>query len=93
MFLRRQVRWCSIPISLRLFYSLIHTVKGFGAFNEAEIDVFLEFPCFFYDLMHVGNSSSGFSTFSKSSLNIRKLMVHVLLKPILKDFEHYLASM
>ena len=98
MFLRRQVKWCGIPISLRIFYSLffyslIHTVKGFSAFNEAEVDVFLEFPCFFYDPTDVGNSISGFSTFSKSSLNIWKFMVHILLKPVLKDFEHYLASM
>ena len=70
-----------------------YTVKGFGIFNEAEIDVFLELSCFFYNPMDVGNLISGSSAFSKSSLNIWKFSVHVLLKPSLKDFEHYLASM
>ena len=69
---------------------MIHTVKGFSVVNEAEVDVFLEFPCFFYDLLDVGNLISGPSAFSKSSLNIWKFMVHVLLKPGLEDFEHYL---
>ena len=73
-------------------FVVIHTVKGFGVVNKAEIDAFLEFSCFFYDLTDVGNLISGFSTFSKSSLNTWKFMVHVLLKPGLENFEHYFAS-
>ena len=69
-----------------------HTVKGFGIVNKAEIDVFLELSCFFDDLVDVGNLISGSSVFSKSSLNIWKFMVHVLLKPGLEKFEHYFAS-
>ena len=72
---------------------MIHTVKGFGIVNKAEVDVFLELPCFFDDLADVGNLISGSSAFSKTSLNISKLMVHVLLKPGLENFEHYFASM
>ena len=68
---------------------MIHTVKGFGIVNKAEADVFLEVSCFFYDLTDVGNLISGSSAFSKSSLNISKFMVHVLLKPCLENFEHY----
>ena len=67
--------------------------KGFSIVNEAEKDVFLELPCFFYDPMNAGNLTSGSSTFSKSSLYIWKFSIHGLLKPSLKDFEHYLASM
>ena len=67
---------------------MIHTVKGFGIVSEAEIDVFLEFFCFFYDPMDVGNLISGSSDFSKSSLYIWKFLVHALLKPSLKDFEY-----
>ena len=74
-----------------LQFVVIHTVKGFSVVNEA--DVFLEFSCFFHDPMDVGNSISGSSAFSKSSLNISKFSVHILLKPSLKDFENYLASM
>ena len=70
-------------------FVVIHTVKGFGVINKAKVDVFLEFYCFFYDLMDVGNLISGSSAFSKSSLNIWKFMVHVLLKPCLENFEHY----
>ena len=70
----------------------IHTVKGFGVVNKAEVDVFLELSYFFYDLMDVGNLISGSSAFSKSSLNICKFMVHILLKPGLENFEHYFAS-
>ena len=70
-------------------FVVIQTVKGFGLVNKAEIDVFLGFSCFFYDPMDVGNLISGFSAFSKISLNIWKFMVHVLLKPGLKSFEHY----
>ena len=73
---------------------VIHTVKGFGnkAVNKAEVDVFLELSCFFDDPADVGNLISGSSAFSKSSLNIWKLMVNVLLKPGLENFEHYFAS-
>ena len=68
---------------------VIHTVKGFGIVNKAEIDGFLELSCFFYDPTDVGNLISGSSTFSKSSLNIWMFMVHILLKPGLENFEHY----
>ena len=74
-------------------FVVIHTVKGFGLVNEAEVDVFLEFPCFLYDPMDVGNLISDSSTFSKSSLYIWKFSVYVLLKSSLKDFEHNLTSM
>ena len=67
-----------------------HTVKGFSIVNEAELDVFLEFSCFFYDPTDVGNLISGSSAFSKSSLNIWKFSVHVLLKPRLESFEQLL---
>ena len=69
------------------------TVKGFGIVNKAEVDVFLELSCFFSDPADVGNLISGSSAFSKSNLNIWKFMVHVLLKPGLENFEHYLASL
>ena len=72
---------------------VIYTVKGFSIVNETEVDVFLEFFCFFCDLMDVGNFISGSSAFSKSSLNILKFLVHVLLKPSLENFEHYFASL
>ena len=72
---------------------VIHTVKGFGIVNKAEIDVFLELCCFFYDPSNVGNLISGSSAFSKTSLNMRKFTVHVLLKPGLENFEHYFTSM
>ena len=74
-------------------FVVIHTVKGFGIVNKAEIDVFLELSCFFDDPMDVGNLISGSSAFSKTSLNIWKFMVHILLKPGLKNFEHYFTSM
>ena len=74
-------------------FVVIHTVKGFGIVNKAEVDVFLAFSCFFNDPADVGNLISGTSAFSKSSLNIRKFMIHVLLKPGLENFEHYFASM
>ena len=73
-------------------FLLIHTLKGFGVVNKAEVDAFLEFSCFFYDPMDVGNLISGSSAFYKSSLNIWKFMVHVLLKPHLENFDHYFAS-
>ena len=72
---------------------MIHTVKGFGIVNKTEVDVFLEFPCFFDDLTDVGNLISGSSAFSKSSFNIWKFTAHVLLKPGLENFEHYFTSM
>ena len=71
---------------------MINTVKGFSIVNEAEVDVFLKFPGFFYDPPNVGSLISGSSAFSKSSLNIWKFMVYVLLKPGLETFEHYFAS-
>ena len=74
-------------------FLVIHTVKGFGIVNQAEIDVFLELSCFFDDPEDVGNLISGSSAFSKSSLNIREFTVHVLLKPGLENFEHYFTSM
>ena len=67
--------------------------KGFSIVNEAEVDVFLKFPCFLHDPTNVGNLISGSSVSSKSTLYIWKFLVHVLLKPSLKDFEHNLASM
>ena len=70
----------------------IHTVKGFGIVNKAEIDVFQELSCFFDDTTDVGNLISGSSTFSKSSLNIWKFTVHILLKSSLENFEHYFTS-
>ena len=73
-------------------FVVIHTVKGFGTVNKAETDVFLELSCFFNDPTDVGSLISGSSAFSKSSLNIWKLMVHVLLKPGLENFEHYFTS-
>ena len=70
----------------------IHTVKGFGIVNKAEIDVFLELSCFFDDPTDVANLISGSSAFSKTSLNIWKFMVHILLKFGLENFEHYFIS-
>ena len=84
--------WYSYHFKNFPLFVLIHTVKGFGVVNKAEGDVFLELSCFFYDLTDVGDLTSGSSTFSKSFLNIWKFMVHVQLKPSLKDFEYYLAS-
>ena len=73
-------------------FVVIHTVKGFEVVNKAEVDVFLELSCFIYDPTDVGNLVSGYSAFSKSSLNIWKFMVHVLLKPGLDNFDHYFAA-
>ena len=85
------------PITLRIFqFVVIHAVKGLvnkAVVNEGEVDVFLEFSCFFYDPKDVGNFISGSSAFCKSSLYIWKFLVHILLKSSLKDFEHYLANM
>ena len=73
-------------------FVVIHIVKGFGIVNKAEIDDFLELSCFFDDSEDVGNLIFGSSAFSKSSLNIWKFTVHVLLKPDLENFEHYFSS-
>ena len=73
-------------------FVVIDTIKGFGVINKAEVDVFLELSCFFDDPVDVGNLISGSSAFSKSSVNIWKFTVHVLLKPGLENFEHYYAS-
>ena len=83
--------WSGIPNSLRIFHSLFvdpHKVKGFSIVNKTKVDVFLELFCFFSDPKNVGNLISGSSVFSKSSLNIWKFMVHLLLKPGLENFEH-----
>ena len=91
-FLRKHVRWSGIPISeFSTVYCDPH--KGFGIVNKAEIDIFLELSCFFNDPSDVGNLISGSSFFSKTSLNIWKFMVHILLKPGLENFEHYFTSM
>ena len=74
-------------------YIVIHTVKGFGIVNKAEVVVFLELSCFFEDQADVGNLISGSSALSRSSLNMWRFSVHVLLKPGLENFEHYFASM
>ena len=72
-------------------FIVIHTVKVFGVVNKAKVDVFLELSCFFNDPTDVGNLISGSSAFSKTSLNIWKFPVHILLKPRLENFEHYFA--
>ena len=71
---------------------MIRTLKGFAVVNKAEVDVFLELSCFFYDPMDVDNLISGSSAFSKSSLDMWKFTVHILLKPVSENFEHYFAS-
>ena len=85
--------WCSHLFQNFPHFIAIHTVKDFGVVSKAEVDVFLEFSCFFDDPTDVGNLISGSSSFFKSSLNIWKFMVHVLLKPDLENFEHYFADM
>ena len=94
-FLKRQVRWSGSPISFRILQSLLWSTKfkGFGIVNKAEIDDSLELSCFFDDPVDVGNLICDFSPFSKSSLNIWKFMVPILLKPSLENFEHYFTSM
>ena len=90
-FLRRQVRWSGIPISKDFpQFVVIYTIKGFSIANEAD---FLKFPYFSYDPMDVGNLISGSPAFSKHRFYIWKSLVHILLKPNLKHFEHNLASM
>ena len=86
------VVWYSHFFQNFLQFIVIHTVKGFGIVNKAEIDVFWELSCFFHGPADVGNLISGSSAFSKSSLNIWKFSVHVLLKPALESFEHYFTS-
>ena len=82
-----------MPISFRMFqFVMIRTVKGFDIVNKAERDAFLELSCFFDDAVDVGSLISGYFAFSKSSLNIWKFTVHILLKPGLENFEHYFAS-
>ena len=88
-----QVVWyCHLSQNFSQFI-VIHTVKGFDIVNKAETDVFLELSCFFNDAPNVGNLISGSSAFSKTSLNIWKFTVHILLKPGLENFEHYFTSM
>ena len=88
-----QVVWDSHLFQNFPEFIVIHTIKGFGIVNKAEIDVFLELSCFFDDPADVGNLISGSSAFSKTSLNIWKFTVHVLLKPGLEDFEHYFTNL
>ena len=85
--------WYSHLLMNFLQFIVIHTVKGFGIVNKAEIDVFLELSCFLHDPADVGNLISGSLAFSKTSLNIREFTVHVLLKPGLENFQHYFARM
>ena len=73
-------------------FVVIHTIKGFSVVNEAEVDVFLELRCFLHNPMNISHLISGSSTFLKSNLNCWKFMIHILLKPSLKNFEHYFAS-
>ena len=73
-------------------FVVVHRVKGFGIINKAEVDIFLEFSCFFHDPMDVGIVISGSSALSKSSLNMLKFLVHILLKPHMENFKHYFAS-
>ena len=82
-------------LSLKNFpqFVVVHTVKGFGIVNKAEVDIFLELSCFFDDPTDVGNLISGSSAFSKSSLNTWKFSIHIVLKPRLENFAHYFASM
>ena len=88
-----QVVWYSHHLQNFPQFLVIHTVKGFGIVNKAEIDVFLELSCFFHNPLDVCNWISGSSAFSKTSLNIWKLTVHILLKPGLKSFEHHSCEM
>ena len=88
-----QVVWYSHLFQNFPQFIVIHTVKGFGIVNKAEIEVFLDLSCFFDDLAGVSNLISGSSAFSKASLNTWKFMVHVFLKPGLENFEHYFTSM
>ena len=88
-----KVVWYSYLFQNFLQFIMTHKVKDFSIVNEAELDVFLEFPCFFYDPLDFDDLISGSSAFTKSSLYIWKFLVHILLKPSLENFEHDLASM
>ena len=88
----RQVRWSGISFKNFPQFVVIHTVKGFGIVNKGEVDDFLELSCFSHDSEDVGILISGSSAFSNTSLNFWKFTVHVLLKPGLENFEHYLTS-
>ena len=94
-FLKRQVRSGGLVFPSLSEFSTVccDPHRGFSIVSEVQADVFLELPCFFYDPADVGNLISGSSAFSKTSLNIRKFSVHVLLKPDLENFEHYFTSM
>ena len=85
--------WYSLLFQIFPQFIVIHTVKGFGIVNKAEIDIFLELSCFFDDPADVGHLVSGSSTFPKSPVNIWMFLVHVPLEPSLENFEHYFASM
>ena len=85
--------WYSHLFKNFLEFVVVHTVKGFDIVNKAEVDNFMELSCFFDDTMDVNNLISGSSAFSKSSLNVWKFSVHILLKPGFENFEHYLAIM
>ena len=87
-----KVVWYSYLLKNFPQFVVIHTVKGFGIVNKAEIEVFLELSCFFHDPTDVGNLISGSSAFSKTSLNTWKFLVHILFKPGLENFVHYFAS-
>ena len=88
-----QVVWYSHLFKNFPQFVVIYTVRGFGVVNQAEVDVFLELSCFFYDPTDFGSLISGSSAFSKSSLNTWKFTVHVLLNPGLENFEYYFASL
>ena len=87
-----KVVWCCHLFNNFPQFVVIHRVKVFGIVNEAKVDIFLKLSCFLYDPVDVGNLISGSSAFSKTSLNIRRLTVHILLKPDLENFEHYFTS-
>ena len=91
--MQKQVRWSGIPISFIPQFIVIHTVKGFGIVNKAEIGIFLELSCSFDDPADVDNLTSGSSAFSTTCLNIWKFMVHVLLKPGLENFKRYFTNL
>ena len=87
-----KVIWCFHLFKNFPLFVVIHTVKVFNVVDEAEVDIFLECSCFFYDPMSIGNLTSGSSAFSKSSLTMWEFLIHVLLKSSLKNLEHYFAS-
>ena len=93
-FLRSQVRWSGVSIFIRVFHSvlMIYSVKDSSAVDETEVDVFLVFPCFIYDLADVGNLISHSSAFSEPSLDIWKFLVHIILKAGMQYFKHDLSS-